>query len=370
MNEKNVKLFEYFRKVLLASVDGAALPKKPDDISWQSVFGMAKHHSLLTAAYDALRETLKNEASPELIAYLEKQYSIEYARNLTQNAEFKVITELFTKEKIPFLPLKGFLMKALYPKPELRVMADMDIYIGEENAKKARDLLSDIGYTCEVDPDIVDLHDVMVKLPFINVELHRCVEVGSDFGFSSCEPKEENPYWYVMSEKDFFMSMIRHTRKHYIHGGCGVRAILDLYLYKKKNKEFFNAPDFASEFEDDELYEFYKTISDVSDKWFSNDTEITELSEFEIYTLSGGTYGSLENRISKKLDKQSKLSYVISRLFPPPRAIILRYRWVKKCVILLPIGYLVRLVQAIFNGRAKEQAVAVSKANKKKNTKQ
>lgn len=366
MQQQKIKEFDYFRRVVKSAVNGEAVPEKPNDVLWKSVFGLAMNHSLIFLTYDVLRDAVKRDGEAEIIEYLEKKYSIEYARHVSQVKEFKSITETFTENKIPFLPLKGFLMKELYPKPEYRQMADMDIYVGKENSKPAIDLLVGMGYDCKTDPDHTIINDVLIKLPFLNVELHKKTEADSKFGFKDCVKKEENPYWFEMKRADAVMFMLRHSRKHYLHGGCGIRAILDLYLFRKRYPDFFNSKDLYKEFESEELYEFYKIASEVGERWFSNSEYITELSPFEIYTITGGTYGSFTNLISQRLKNQSKFSYIMGRLFPPVKVIKKRYKWVEKCIILLPFGYVARFVQSIFNGRAKEHAVAIS--NSKKDT--
>lgn len=371
MNEQNIKVFNYFCKAIRAAVGVDAIPEKPSDVAWNSVFSLAKHHSLISLLYSVLKDALKLDGEEKLIEYLDKQYSIEYARNMTQSAEFKAITELFTREKLPFLPIKGFLMKALYPKPELRNMADMDIFVGEENAARARELLSGIGYSTESDPDAVYVHDVMIKRPFVDVELHRILEMNSDFGFKDCVARPDNPYWYTMTTDDFLTFMISHTYKHYVNGGCGIRAVLDLYLYRKKNPDHLESAGFIKKLKSRKLYDFYLTFLSVVDKWFDGKEDITEVSEFEIYTITGGTYGTLSNVVDRNLEKKSKLSYIFSRLFPRPKVIKMRYRWVRKCIILLPIGYIVRIVQSMFNGRfmGHARAISKSKSKNKSNTK-
>lgn len=364
--QQKVKEFDYFIKVLRSALNGEKAPDKPVEVEWKSVFGLAINHSFLVIVYDALKDKLNQNADAEFLKYLEKKYNIECARHISQIKDFKKITDILTENKIPFLPLKGFLIKELYPKAEYRQMADMDIYVGKEGSALAIEALKSIGYTEKTDPDAVDVHDVMIKLPFANVELHREVEQGSEFTFSDCESRADNPYWYVMREEDFFMHMLRHAKKHYVNGGCGVRAILDLHLYRKKHLEFFNSKDFHIKFENYELYGFYEMLVDIADKWFGSSEDITELSEIEIYTITGGVYGTLENRVSKKIEKQSKFSYVMRALFPSVKTIKRKYKWVRKCIILLPLGYLCRIMSAIFNGRMKRNAKAVIKSNKNK----
>ena len=355
---------DYIIGVLRTMIDGSPLPQKPADISFRMIYSLSKHHSLASTLYHYIEAEVKKEGDGALIAAWQKERDVDFVKNLKQTDEFRRITELFTSEKIPFLPLKGFTIKALYPRPELRTMADMDIFVSEEHIDRARNLLLDRGYVCEHGVDEEAVHDGVAKPPFINVELHRHLYQGSDFTFADAKPKEDNPYWYVMEESDFFAFILRHAKKHYTHGGCGIRAILDIFLYMRKNPELLASDEFISKLRENELYEFYVTVRALCDKWFLSKEPETDIAEFELYTVTGGTYGTLTNSMGFGMKEHGRFKYVFARIFPSPKLIMRRYKWVRKCVILLPVGYIVRIVQSIFNGRVKSHVAAVKKANK------
>lgn len=359
-----IKISEYITGVLRTVVCGAPLPDKPFDISWGSVYSLAKHHSLASTIYSSIEAELLNDAPLELVATWRKERDIDFVKNVKQTAAFSEITELFTREKLAFLPLKGFMMKKLYPRPELRTMADMDIYVSNEQADRARELLISIGYKCEKDPDEEEIHDQMLKPPFINVELHKVLYKDSDFSFDDCTPREDNPYWYVMKNEDFFLFMLRHTYKHYTHGGCGIRAVLDLYLYKNAHSEMFTEK-FENRISETGLFDFYKKISALADKWFAAADISEDISAFELFTVTGGTYGTYETRMQADIKESGNLKYSLSKIFPPVKIIRQRYKWVRKCVLLVPVAYVVRIVESIFNGRIKWHLKTAKKVNKK-----
>lgn len=368
-DKEYLKTSEYIIGALRTMIDGAPLPEKPSDTSFEMIYRLSKHHSLASTVYYYIENEVKKEASPALVAAWQKERDIDFVKNLKQTDEFRRVTELFTKEKVSFLPLKGFMMKALYPRPELRTMADMDIYVSEEQSARARELLEGIGYICEHDPDVQEVHDSMAKPPFINIELHKLLYQGSDFTFSDCRPKEDNPYWYVMEDDDFFAFMLRHAKKHYTHGGCGIRAVLDIFLYKRRYQNLAASESFINILKENELYDFYVTVSALADKWFSGKEPEIDISEFEIYTLTGGTYGTLTNSMGFGMEHQGRFKYIFSRIFPAPKIIKKRYRWVRRCVILLPVGYIARIVESVFNGRAKIHVNAISESNKREKAK-
>ena len=192
-DKEYLKASEYIIGALRTMIDGSPLPEKPADTSFEMIYRLAKHHSLASTVYHYIENEVKKEASPSLVAVWQKERDVDFVKNLKQTDEFRRVTELFTKEKVSFLPLKGLIMKTLYPRPELRTMADMDIFVSVPQAERARELLLGIGYICEHEPDLEDVHDSLAKPPFINIELHKRLYKGSEFSFSDCKSKEDNP---------------------------------------------------------------------------------------------------------------------------------------------------------------------------------
>jgi len=51
--------------------------------------------------------------------------------------------------KILYIPLKGCLVKEMYPKPEYREMSDLDILVKRGDAAKLKPVMESLGYQCE-----------------------------------------------------------------------------------------------------------------------------------------------------------------------------------------------------------------------------
>ena len=56
-----------------------------------------------------------------------------------QQLELENVMAHFEKEGIDYVPLKGWIIKNLYPKPDMRSMCDVDILIRDEDKKKIFD---------------------------------------------------------------------------------------------------------------------------------------------------------------------------------------------------------------------------------------
>jgi len=357
---------KYIIALLRTMAFGEPLPEKPGDIEWGTVYSVAKSHSFAGTLYYFLEDKIKATEDEKLIRAWERDRDFEFLQDKKQKEEFDRITELFTNEKLYFLPLKGFMMKKLYPRSVYRYMVDMDIYVSGEQIDRAKELLRSIGYN---DGAKYEVHDAMLKPPFVHIELHKLIfEKTYNTEFGEFYPKPDNPCWHVMSDVDFYVYLIRHAHKHYNNtGGCGIRSVLDLFLYEKAHGELVNSPEVLQKLKDGGLYEFYLDFKELSLYWFCGVPPQRDIAHFEGFILLGGTYGNIKNRVSVEIKGKSKLAYALSCVFPPKKTIYARYKWTKKCPLLLPFGYIARIFGAIFNGRVGQYVDAISESEKRQN---
>jgi hypothetical protein len=99
---------------------------------------------------------------------------------------------------------------------------------------------------------------------------------------------------------------------------------------------------------------FYESISALSEVWFG-DREPTELTQkMQEYLMSGGLYGTLENRISvTQRAKGGKIRHLLDRIFLPYADLATQYPVLKKHKILLPICHVRRWFRVLLGGRAR-----------------
>ena len=359
--EKYLLTTKYIAKLLLSLQNGTETPVLPEDITLAELHFVSSKHSLSAAAYTALRDVIKTSDIPD--EYKQKwarEAEIATVQHIRHTAAFAEVTNAFTAAAVPFLPIKGFLLKALWTKPEFRTMADMDIVVEGKCFDKAKDALLSLGYKLDHRGDV---HDSFLKNGNINIELHRILYTDATETFSDWMPKQENPYWYEMSYEDLFVFILRHAYKHYEAGGCGLRTVFDFYLLFDKYGRAENNSVLMEKIERAELYPFYLIVTKLVDSWFL-DKSAEDSYESELFVATGGVYGTLDNHVSYSVNKRGKSGHFINRLFPPVKVIYSRYKWTKKCPILLPIGYLVRFVTAIFDRKTFREIESLRKLEK------
>jgi hypothetical protein len=325
----------------------APLPEKDKELSWAHVLCMAKNHSVLGIVFSVFEEVLKKELPEDVFALCQREVSIANAKHIAQVAEFSEISRKFTKAGVYFMPLKGYHIKNLYPSPELRTMNDIDVLVFPAYVDAAKSILLDSGYEfCGGGM----VHDVYKKLPFLEVEVHKILSSAwKNYRFEESLPNGENEHFRLMNPEDFFIFLLYHSVKHHNAGGCGLRTVFDISLVKKHILKDADIGALENRIKELGLWDFYSKVCALEKFWFFGDPANDELLEFELYTVSGGTYGTKVNYVSKEI-KNGEVRFFFLRLFPPYSFMKKAFPVLEKAPFLLPIFHVWRLTKSIFTG--------------------
>lgn len=276
--------------------------------------------------------------------------------------ELDVICNALEKAQIPFLPLKGSILRDYYPEPWMRTSCDIDVLIPE---KYIEDVITLFTEKYQFRLDIKGSHDVpMFSSRGIHVEFHyHLVEKGLANEAESIlkdvwnvvVPKKGHRYHYQMPDDLFYFYHIAHMAKHFENGGCGIRPFIDLWILDRlKGVDYEKRDELLAK---GNLLQFAQVARKLSKVWFEN-AEMDALSQqMEDYILTGGVYGSSENRITVQQQKKGgSFKYVLSRIFIPYDTIKFYYPILQKHRWLTPIMEVRRWGKLIFRGHLKRAA--------------
>lgn len=271
-----------------------------------------------------------------------------------QMYEINVIFEEFDKNNIDYMPLKGTLLKKMYPKSEMRVMSDADILIKTEQYDTIKDIMDNLGYSQGVESD----HELIWRKKGVNIELHKRLipSYNEDYyayygdGWRLGKPVSEGENRYVMSAEDEMIYLFTHYAKHYRDAGIGIKHIVDLWVYKNFVSTL-NEHYLLEELKKLQLDEFYKNTMRTLECWFE-DCEFDEKTKFITNVIfSSGVYGSHATHIitaavkssqSKNSVQQVRFTKMRKIFFLPYNKMCDRYPVLEKAPLLLPIMWIVR----------------------------
>ena len=263
------------------------------------------------------------------------------------------------KAGIPFLPLKGSVIRKYYPEPWMRTSCDIDILVHEEDIERAKAVLVDgQGYTYHGKT----LCDISLFTPSnTHVELHHSLltegvakesaEVLKDV-WSALVLHDGYSFWYEMTYDLYYFYHIAHIAKHFENGGCGIRPFIDILLLDAVRDTDIEKRD--NLLRQGKLLTFANAVRKLARIWFENEEYDSVSKEMENYILSGGVYGNESNRAKVHQGRSGgRLRYIISRAFLPYEQLKYYYPILKKHKWLTPFMEVRRLFKMLFRGVAR-----------------
>lgn len=362
MNELN-----YLLALLRSVLNGEPPPEPPEGLSLGRVMELAKAHSVANMAFYAIERSEKKPAEP-LLSEWEQIRDMAVVKDINQLSELEQISEAMSERNIRHLPLKGSVLKELYPQSDMRTMADIDMLIDEENASAARDIMKELGYSCEHFG--YDIHDIYYKKPIMNVEIHRELfgEEGKQFGgifaepFSLCENDGETRARFTA---EYFLAyVIAHAIKHYSEGGTGIRSIMDIAVCLRTMP--VDIEKVCAILEPSGCADTARDMAELSAVWFGGAEGGEKYDKMAEYILSCGTYGTIRHSVENKVKDQGKAKYFLRLVFPTFWHMKQHYPILKKAPALLPFCWLFRLVTKPVINRKENAAKLKALAGTKK----
>ena len=152
--------------LLSCSVNGIIPDKaRVQAMDMEKLYALAKKHSVQGAVCIALeRAGIRNDK-------FYQAYKKAIRKNIFLDAERAAITADFEKQGIWYMPLKGSVLKDLYPEIGMRQMADNDMLFDSDKQYQVKEIMEAHGYKAESVG--VSNHDIYMKPPVLNFELHR-----------------------------------------------------------------------------------------------------------------------------------------------------------------------------------------------------
>ena len=333
------------------------------DLDVHQLFRLAARHNVCAAAAVALESMgLHNVKFHEALG--------KAIRNdlLFKQERSDILAEL-GRAGIWHLPLKGILLKELYPASYMREMVDNDILIDETRRDDVRRIMLARGYN----PFSFGRgkHDVYQKKPVFDFEMHVSLFLQYkkekayryfDDVHRLMNKDEGNDYGYHFSDEDFYLYMTVHEYNHYSNTGTGLKSLMDCYVYLKAKGgtldwDFVNDRLRAFGFAD-----FEARRRDLADRLFSfGDIGALPDNERQMldYYLASGSQGSRKNLVENRLRGHSKFSFWLRSIFIPRDVMAASVPFTRKSVLLYPIGVVWRCIRAIFNWRILVQTIKI-----------
>ena len=257
----------------------------------------------------------KSEVGNEIIKAIYRHAQLSY--------EYVLVCDALEAAQIPFIPLKGSVLRQWYPEPWMRTSCDIDILVHREHLEQA---ISYLVETLEYTEHERATHDVSlfskngkhIELHFDLVEEGRAGDAISILKnvWENVSLKEDKKFWYEMTDEYFYFYHIAHMAKHFETGGCGIRPFIDLWIL-----DHIDGVDISRRnalLEQGGLLKFAAASRKLSKNWLDDGSLDAVSRKLQNFILSGGVYGSTQNRVAlQQTKKGGKIGYILSRIFIP-----------------------------------------------------
>ena len=125
-------------------ITGSEIDVKIKDID--QLLEITKKHKIDNLIYLAFKKSGFKGLSENTIYNIRKGYKHAVAVDTGQDYHLSVVKEALESKGIDYTILKGRAIKSLYPESSMRTAADIDIYVGSENAEHVHDIMQNLDY--------------------------------------------------------------------------------------------------------------------------------------------------------------------------------------------------------------------------------
>ena len=298
-----------FVGLLKSAVEGK--PCHGSQINWREILRLSASHHVDNLIFEAI-SMLPDEEKPtqKALERLEQDSIAQVIQDANQISEVEKLIDEFEAQCIPAIMLKGWVMKDLYPRTDLRSRADTDIFIRSSDQEKIHRIILNRGFQTVTYGGKKD--NVYNKEPFVTLEMHKNLfqyedgwndvinnKYSRQYIWKRTEKLDNYHYLHKMDKELYYVYMVAHMAKHLKDdGGIGVRAFMDLWIYRKAFADQLDIKRMDEDFAAFGLTTFAERAYQLALSWLDGE-EITYPDEsyekFAEDIMSCGGYGNSDN---------------------------------------------------------------------------
>lgn len=342
-----------------------------DGLEWEPILALAQSHQIEAILF----HQCKSFIPPSVSGRLSQLYASSLFYYSNRVRLFGEVSAAFEKESIPFFPVKGLDVAAMYPVPALRTMGDSDIIVHPSDKQKAHQVMLDIGFECASiqgngyikNKLEFEIHDHLLYNNNINSQVSKdFTELAWDY--TSGESCKKHLDWNF-----HLVFLLLHLKKHFLYSGIGFRQFMDLAVVVRKCDLDWDW--LKKTLQKVELWDFTRTCFTLCEKWFEVSMPIKAEITPEFYEsatekiFANGVFGyeDEENEANSNLNQiraQGKLRTIIRRIFPAYKDVyyVPHYAFVQGRPWLLPVVWIYRLIRSLVCGKGADGAKLISTA--------
>ena len=331
------------------------------------IASLAKMHDMDHLLPVALRN---HDLLPETVPQLEKSMFLAVFRCQRQEEALARVCHALEEGGIPFLPLKGAILRKAYPESWMRTSCDIDILVRPEDLARAAKLLESC---CGCIPGGSTPHDISFQMPNkTQLELHHSLMGADELPQTACVLETVwnrailcpgKQFHYAMPDDLFYFYHLAHMAKHMVIGGCGIRPFLDLWLLERQEGADREKRDLL--LEQGGLLTFARVARRLAEGWFGKAPMDSVTLQLESFLFRGGVYGTTQTRVAVQRQKQGGwLPYLLSRIFLPMPKLKIQFPILHRYPWLMPVMQVCRWCKRLLGGYGRKAALELTHSHR------
>ena len=305
---------------------------------------------------------------PEASMLMRKMCMQTISMYATRASRMAALVKLLNKEGIDHLLFKGYVVRELYPVPELRSFGDVDFLIRVEDRQKCDELMIREGFERKTDWEPVysyarDLEYYEIHTDVMEIDVSDKADYKGYYKavWDHAYKKDENSHTYYLDDEYHLMYLLTHIAKHIASSGAGIRMYLDIAFYLQKYRDIIDWNHFKEELKVLAFEDFVNMVFSAVQKWFGVESPIElrpiddeVMDNFLDFTLDGGTFGhygrdggldALKKDSRNDTEEVNRTRTLLRRAFPSASTIESRYTYLQGKHWLLPVAWVHRLIK-------------------------
>ena len=352
MKETEV-LFALLRSGITGETVSDEIQKACTEEMLEKVYYHAHRHDIAQVVGQALSKMQVPQC--EVAETFRKSAFMAFYRYGQIKYDYERMCKTLEEGQIPFIPLKGSVIRDYYPEPWLRTSGDVDILVKTEDLDRAVALLeSKLQYRSHGkaahDVVLTGMNGFFLELHFALVQTPGKAKDILDRVWEDAKPIAPGSYQYALSNEMFCFYHLAHMAKHVRIGGSGIRTFMDLWIMGQKMQ--IDTEKLTALLKQGERLAFAREAGKLAQYWFCGEEPDQWTKIMENFILAGKVYGSTENSviIGQQLHGGG-IRYMLHRIFMPYEQLKENFPILKKHKWLTPVYQVVRWVRLIFLGR-------------------
>jgi len=333
-----------------AALTGEVRPL-PEDFDLEKAYDAILKHNIAVMALEGAVKCGLPKSDPTV----RKLFAAAFRAIACVEAQDRAAAQVFAAFEaagIDFMPVKGALLRDLYPKREYRSMGDMDVLVRLEQYDRIREIMVGLGFDAKYESD----HELVWKRKDLFLELHKHlipsynIDYYSYFGDGWQLAQNTGTSRHGMREEDHFIFVFAHFAKHYRDGGVGMRQMCDLWLMRQAYPDMDEAY-IRTELKKLELLAFHDYVMQTLDVWFGAGKHDAHTELITQMVFDSGCFGT---RVSHALAagvrlesvgdtvKTARYKNIARSIFLPLQDMQMQYPVLKQLPVLLPVMWVCR----------------------------